>query len=259
MRCEYGRPLRGERVIGTRPFRSRKTISLIGAVRLGAQPRAESHRAALGGHEARRAHPRRQRRVRARRCHPPPAWSRAHRGDRGLVSPRSGSTHPVTALAPLPQPATRARPARIRGHAVVPSELARTELHAVLAPRRQVRRAIRGGVGAVAAALMIRERDTLRTRSSAPARGRARRLRSVVRRRRRRRGRNLARSHSVARSARSARSRRRRRAARALRRWLAGPAVARPGRNSASAAGQAEHDADHERRPCGHHARMHGG
>lgn len=39
MRREYGWSLRGERVVGTRPFRSWKTISLIGAIRLGAKPK----------------------------------------------------------------------------------------------------------------------------------------------------------------------------------------------------------------------------
>jgi transposase len=39
MRREYGRSLRGERVTGTRPFRSWKTVSLIGAIRLGEKPK----------------------------------------------------------------------------------------------------------------------------------------------------------------------------------------------------------------------------
>ena len=49
MRREYGRSLRGERVTGTRPFRSWKTISLIGAIRLGARPKLMTHRGAVNG------------------------------------------------------------------------------------------------------------------------------------------------------------------------------------------------------------------
>jgi transposase len=49
MRREYARSLRGERVTGTRPFRSWKTISLIGAIRLGAKPKLMTHRSAVDG------------------------------------------------------------------------------------------------------------------------------------------------------------------------------------------------------------------
>ena len=49
MRREYGRSPRGERVTGTRPFRSWKTISLIGAIRLGARPKLMTHRGAVNG------------------------------------------------------------------------------------------------------------------------------------------------------------------------------------------------------------------
>ncbi len=38
MRREFGWALRGKRVVGTRPFRSWKTISIIGAIRLGTKP-----------------------------------------------------------------------------------------------------------------------------------------------------------------------------------------------------------------------------
>jgi transposase len=46
---EYGGSLRGERVTGTRPFRSWKTISLIGAIRLGTRPKIMTHRGAVNG------------------------------------------------------------------------------------------------------------------------------------------------------------------------------------------------------------------
>ncbi len=40
---EFGWGLRGERVVGTRPFRSWKTVSLIGAIRLGTKPKLMTH------------------------------------------------------------------------------------------------------------------------------------------------------------------------------------------------------------------------
>jgi transposase len=49
MRREYARSIRGERVGGTRPFRSWKTISLIGAIRLGQRPKLMTHRGAVNG------------------------------------------------------------------------------------------------------------------------------------------------------------------------------------------------------------------
>lgn len=49
MRREYGRSLRGQRVTGTRPCRSWKTISLIGAIRLGERPKIMTSRSAVDG------------------------------------------------------------------------------------------------------------------------------------------------------------------------------------------------------------------
>jgi transposase len=49
MRREYARSLRGERVTGTRPFRSWKTVSLIGAIRLGERPKIMTSQAAVDG------------------------------------------------------------------------------------------------------------------------------------------------------------------------------------------------------------------
>jgi transposase len=49
MRREYGRSLRGQRVTGTRPFRSWKTISLIGAIRLGEKPKIMTSTKAVDG------------------------------------------------------------------------------------------------------------------------------------------------------------------------------------------------------------------
>ncbi|MBX3223365.1 MAG: transposase [Labilithrix sp.] len=49
MRREYGRSLRGRRVTGTRPIRSWKTISLIGAIRLGATPKIMTSKTAVDG------------------------------------------------------------------------------------------------------------------------------------------------------------------------------------------------------------------
>lgn len=49
MRREYGRSLRGKRVTGTRPCRSWKTISLIGAIRLGERPKIMTNRSAVDG------------------------------------------------------------------------------------------------------------------------------------------------------------------------------------------------------------------
>lgn len=49
MRREYARSLRGERVAGTKPFRSWKTVSLVGAIRLGERPRLMTHRGSING------------------------------------------------------------------------------------------------------------------------------------------------------------------------------------------------------------------
>lgn len=49
MRREYGWAPRGERAVGTRPFRSWKTLSLVGAIRLGARPKLMTHRGAING------------------------------------------------------------------------------------------------------------------------------------------------------------------------------------------------------------------
>jgi transposase len=49
MRREYARSLRGLRVTGTRPFRSWKTISLIGAIRLGEKPKLMTSKTAVDG------------------------------------------------------------------------------------------------------------------------------------------------------------------------------------------------------------------
>ncbi|MBX3219221.1 MAG: transposase [Labilithrix sp.] len=49
MRREYGRSLRGRRVTATRPFRSWKTISLIGAIRLAEKPKIMTSKTAVDG------------------------------------------------------------------------------------------------------------------------------------------------------------------------------------------------------------------
>ena len=49
MRREYARSLRGKRVTGTRPFRSWKTVSLIGAIRLGERPKLMTSEVAVDG------------------------------------------------------------------------------------------------------------------------------------------------------------------------------------------------------------------
>ncbi|WXB18338.1 IS630 family transposase [Pendulispora albinea] len=49
MRREYARSLRGHRVTGSRPFRSWKTLSLIGAIRLGEKPKIMTSKAAVNG------------------------------------------------------------------------------------------------------------------------------------------------------------------------------------------------------------------
>ncbi|MBX3187167.1 MAG: IS630 family transposase [Labilithrix sp.] len=49
MRREYARSMRGQRVTGTRPFRSWKTISLIGAIRLGEKPKIMTSKKAVDG------------------------------------------------------------------------------------------------------------------------------------------------------------------------------------------------------------------
>jgi transposase len=49
MRREYGWALRGERAHGSRPFRSWKTLSLIGAIRLGRRPKLMTHHGPVNG------------------------------------------------------------------------------------------------------------------------------------------------------------------------------------------------------------------
>jgi transposase len=49
MRRERGWALRGNRVVGRRPGRSWKTVSLVGAIRLGAKPRLMTHRGSVDG------------------------------------------------------------------------------------------------------------------------------------------------------------------------------------------------------------------
>lgn len=49
MRREYARSLRGERVAGPKPFRSWKTVSVIGAIRLGEKPRMMTNETAVRG------------------------------------------------------------------------------------------------------------------------------------------------------------------------------------------------------------------
>jgi len=49
MRREYGWGPRGQRVVGTRPCRNWKTVSIIGAIRLGEKPRLMTHRGAVSG------------------------------------------------------------------------------------------------------------------------------------------------------------------------------------------------------------------
>lgn len=49
MRREYGRSLRGQRVKGSRPFRSWKTVSLIGAIRLDEKPKLMTSDTAVDG------------------------------------------------------------------------------------------------------------------------------------------------------------------------------------------------------------------
>ena len=49
MRRECARAPRGQRVTGTRPFRSWKTISLVGAIRLGEKPKLMTSRSTING------------------------------------------------------------------------------------------------------------------------------------------------------------------------------------------------------------------
>ena len=49
MRREYARAPRGQRVTGTRPFRLWKTISLVGAIRLGEKPKLMTSRSTING------------------------------------------------------------------------------------------------------------------------------------------------------------------------------------------------------------------
>lgn len=49
MRREYGWGPKGQRVVGTRPCRNWKTVSIIGAIRLGEKPRLMTHRGSVDG------------------------------------------------------------------------------------------------------------------------------------------------------------------------------------------------------------------
>ena len=49
MRREYGWSLRGKRSFGKMPVRSWKTVSLVGAIRLGQRPRLMTHRGSVNG------------------------------------------------------------------------------------------------------------------------------------------------------------------------------------------------------------------
>ena len=49
MRREHGWARRGARVVGARPFRSWKTLSIIGAIRLGKRPLVMTNRGAVNG------------------------------------------------------------------------------------------------------------------------------------------------------------------------------------------------------------------
>lgn len=49
MRREYAWSGKGTRVVGTRPGRSWKTVSLLGAIRLGEKPRLMTHRGSIDG------------------------------------------------------------------------------------------------------------------------------------------------------------------------------------------------------------------
>ena len=49
MRREHAWSPRGERVVGRRPGRSWKTVSLLGAIRLGEKPRLMTHRGSING------------------------------------------------------------------------------------------------------------------------------------------------------------------------------------------------------------------
>ena len=51
MRREHGWSLKGQRVIGTRPFKSWKTVSVIGAIRLREKPKLMTHPAAIAGRD----------------------------------------------------------------------------------------------------------------------------------------------------------------------------------------------------------------
>lgn len=49
MRREYGWAARGRRLVGRRPGRSWRTVSLVGAIRLGEKPRLMTHRGSING------------------------------------------------------------------------------------------------------------------------------------------------------------------------------------------------------------------
>ena len=49
MRREHAWSFKGKRVVGRRPGRSWKTVSLLGAIRLGAKPRLMTHRGSIDG------------------------------------------------------------------------------------------------------------------------------------------------------------------------------------------------------------------
>ena len=49
MRREFAWAPRGQRAVGTRPFRAWKTVSLIGAIRIGSKPKLMTHRGPVTG------------------------------------------------------------------------------------------------------------------------------------------------------------------------------------------------------------------
>lgn len=49
MRREFARSRRGQRAYGTRPFKSWKTVSIVGAIRLGRKPRLMTHSGSVDG------------------------------------------------------------------------------------------------------------------------------------------------------------------------------------------------------------------
>jgi len=49
MRREFARSRRGKRAFGTKPFSSWKTVSLLGAIRVGSRPKLMTHRGSVNG------------------------------------------------------------------------------------------------------------------------------------------------------------------------------------------------------------------